>query len=62
MVFFMLVTICPKSVLDFMITVNNNIDSFTIKPTQEIEEVDTNEHYQPKISIGIIDVALRQMM
>lgn len=29
---------------------------------QEIEEVDTDEHYQPKISIGIIDVDLRQMM
>ncbi|XP_061351021.1 peptidyl-prolyl cis-trans isomerase CYP21-4-like [Gastrolobium bilobum] len=29
---------------------------------QEIEEVDTDEHYQPKISIGILDVALRQMM
>ncbi|RDX65536.1 Peptidyl-prolyl cis-trans isomerase CYP21-4, partial [Mucuna pruriens] len=28
---------------------------------QEIEEVDTDEHYQPKISIGILDVALRQM-
>ncbi|KAJ7977678.1 Peptidyl-prolyl cis-trans isomerase [Quillaja saponaria] len=27
---------------------------------QEIEEVDTDEHYQPKISIGIIDVTLRQ--
>lgn len=29
---------------------------------QEIEEVDTDEHYQPKLSIGIIDVDLRQMM
>ncbi|TKY69123.1 Peptidyl-prolyl cis-trans isomerase CYP21-4 [Spatholobus suberectus] len=29
---------------------------------QEIEEVDTDEHYRPKISIGILDVALRQMM
>ncbi|KAI4313433.1 hypothetical protein L6164_026416 [Bauhinia variegata] len=27
---------------------------------QEIEEVDTDEHYQPKISIGILDVTLRQ--
>ncbi|KAL5070850.1 hypothetical protein RYX36_021737 [Vicia faba] len=29
---------------------------------QEIEEVDTDEHYQPKLSTGIIDVDLRQMM
>ncbi|XP_029124774.1 peptidyl-prolyl cis-trans isomerase CYP21-4 [Cajanus cajan] len=29
---------------------------------QEIEEVDTDEHYQPKISIGILDVVLRQMV
>lgn len=27
---------------------------------QEIEEVDTDEHYNPKISIGILDVTLRQ--
>ncbi|KAI4357316.1 hypothetical protein L6164_001273 [Bauhinia variegata] len=27
---------------------------------QEIEEVDTDEHYQPKISIGILDVTLSQ--
>jgi len=44
----------------FLITVNT--DSFTINRIQEIEEVDTDEHYQPKISIGIIDVDLRQMM
>jgi hypothetical protein len=25
---------------------------------QEIEEVDTDEHYTPKISIGILDVTL----
>ncbi|KAG2377248.1 Peptidyl-prolyl cis-trans isomerase [Vigna angularis] len=29
---------------------------------QEIEEVDTDEHYQPKISIGILDVALKEMV
>ncbi|KAL2347915.1 hypothetical protein Fmac_001915 [Flemingia macrophylla] len=29
---------------------------------QEIEEVDTDEHYQPKSSIGILDVVLRQMV
>ncbi|KAK7310194.1 hypothetical protein RJT34_07535 [Clitoria ternatea] len=29
---------------------------------QEIEEMDTDEHYRPKISIGILDVSLRQMM
>ncbi|KAL5162110.1 Peptidyl-prolyl cis-trans isomerase CYP21-4 [Glycine soja] len=28
---------------------------------QEIEEVDTDEHYQPKVSIGILDVALKQL-
>ncbi|KAK7279589.1 hypothetical protein RJT34_24642 [Clitoria ternatea] len=27
---------------------------------QEIEEVDTDEHYKPKISIGILDVTLKQ--
>ncbi|CAI8604167.1 unnamed protein product [Vicia faba] len=27
---------------------------------QEIEEVDTDEHYTPKISIGILDVTLKQ--
>ncbi|KAF7809578.1 peptidyl-prolyl cis-trans isomerase CYP21-4-like [Senna tora] len=27
---------------------------------QEIEEVDTDEHYQPKISIGILDATLKQ--
>ncbi|KAK7268338.1 hypothetical protein RIF29_21036 [Crotalaria pallida] len=27
---------------------------------QEIEEVDTDEHYKPKISIGILDVSLTQ--
>ncbi|CAL0299725.1 unnamed protein product [Lupinus luteus] len=27
---------------------------------QEIEEVDTDEHYKPKISIGILDVSLAQ--
>ncbi|KAJ1406358.1 Cyclophilin-type peptidyl-prolyl cis-trans isomerase domain [Sesbania bispinosa] len=27
---------------------------------QEIEEVDTDEHYTPKVSIGILDVTLRQ--
>ncbi|XP_054809573.1 peptidyl-prolyl cis-trans isomerase CYP21-4 [Prosopis cineraria] len=29
---------------------------------QEIEEVDTDEHFQPKISIGILDVTLKQMI
>ena len=28
--------------------------------TQEIEEVDTDENYEPKSSIGIINVSLRQ--
>jgi len=37
------------------------IKSFTIL-CQEIEEVDTDEHYQPKISIGILDVALKEMV
>ncbi|MED6203719.1 hypothetical protein PIB30_001959 [Stylosanthes scabra] len=27
---------------------------------QEIEEVDTDEHYKPKVSIGILDVTLKQ--
>jgi len=27
---------------------------------QEIEEVDTDEHYQPKAAIGIIDIVLKQ--
>ncbi|XP_019462403.1 PREDICTED: peptidyl-prolyl cis-trans isomerase CYP21-4-like [Lupinus angustifolius] len=27
---------------------------------QEIEEVDTDEHYKPKVSIGILDVSLTQ--
>lgn len=27
---------------------------------QEIEEVDTDEHYTPKVSIGILDVSLTQ--
>ncbi|KAG4394309.1 hypothetical protein GLYMA_20G005600v4 [Glycine max] len=29
---------------------------------QEIEEVDTDEHYQPKLTIGILDVALKQIV
>lgn len=29
---------------------------------QEIEEVDTDEHYRPKSRIGIIDVTLKQMI
>ncbi|WVZ01573.1 hypothetical protein V8G54_027642 [Vigna mungo] len=29
---------------------------------QEIEEVNIDEHYQPKISIGILDVALKEMV
>lgn len=32
---------------------------FSIK-IQEIEEVDTDEHYQPKSNIGIIDVTLKR--
>ncbi|KAG4919353.1 hypothetical protein JHK85_057634 [Glycine max] len=29
---------------------------------QEIEEVDTDEHYKPKVSIGILDVTLKQKL
>lgn len=33
---------------------------YCITLSQEIEEVDTDEHYTPKISIGILDVTLEQ--
>jgi hypothetical protein len=47
---------------------NCQIKSFNIKVDveyyitlfQEIEEVDTDEHYTPKITIGILDVTLKQ--
>jgi len=45
----------------------SNPSSFKIKvdieyyiTLQEIEEVDTDEHYTPKITIGILDVTLKQ--
>lgn len=43
----------------FMIKVD--IEMFVIL-CQEIEEVDTDEHYQPKLTIGILDVALKQIV
>lgn len=38
-----------------------DIEMFVIL-CQEIEEVDTDEHYQPKLTIGILDVALKQIV
>lgn len=35
-----------------------NLGSFYV--IQEIEEVDTDEHYRPKSPIGIIDITLKQ--
>ena len=38
---------------------DNHVEMFVIL-CQEIEEVDTDEHYKPKVSIGILDVTLKQ--
>lgn len=50
------ITKCVKSV-DFKIKVDVE---YYITLLQEIEEVDTDEHYTPKITIGILDVTLKQ--
>lgn len=36
-----------------------SINLAVIYSIQEIEEVDTDEHYQPKSPIGIIDILLK---
>lgn len=54
---FLIIAKCAKSTKFFMIKVD--IECY-ISLHQEIEEVDTDEHYTPKISIGILDVTLKQ--
>lgn len=35
-------------------------DDYSFSAIQEIEEVDTDEHYRPKARIGIINVTLKR--
>ncbi|OMO58458.1 hypothetical protein COLO4_34623 [Corchorus olitorius] len=41
-------------------TVDKFLDLWGEDVVQEIEEVDTDEHYRPKSPVGIIDVTLKQ--
>lgn len=46
--------------LIILITTFANVVAFACIVSQEIEEVDTDEHYRPKSWIGITDVTLEQ--